>query len=81
MPEGDAEEVKQAFAAVLKEARASAGLTQEELAERAGVYRTYPSLLERAKRQPTLDVVIRIGRALGVGPRELVRRTSEKLDS
>lgn len=81
MPEGDTEAIKTAFAEVLKKARTAQGLTQEELANRAGLYRTYPSLLERAERQPTLNVVIRLGKALDIEPSEIVRRVSEAINA
>jgi transcriptional regulator with XRE-family HTH domain len=62
--ERDHRHVAVAFAAVLKLARAGAGLSQERLAEAADIDRTYPSLLERGLRQPTLAVVIAVAFAL-----------------
>ena len=44
----------------LRKAREAAGMSQEELAFRARVHRTYISLLERDKKSPTLDVLFRI---------------------
>lgn len=41
-------------------------LSQEELAERSGIDRTYISGVERRVRNPTLDVMQRIARGLGV---------------
>lgn len=55
-----------AFGAVLREHRERAGLSQEDLADNAGLHRTYVGLLERGKRNPTLDVAQRLGSALGV---------------
>ncbi len=40
-------------------------LSQEELAARAGIDRTYISGVERGVRNPTLDVMQRISNALG----------------
>jgi transcriptional regulator with XRE-family HTH domain len=40
-------------------------LSQEELALRAGIDRTYISGVERSVRNPTLEVMQRIARALG----------------
>ena len=79
MPQGSAEKTKQAFAQVLRELRSEQGLSQEKLAERAGLYRTYPSLLERAERQPSLDVLLRLAEALRVSPEELMRRVAQQL--
>lgn len=53
------------FARVLKRHRAKKGLSQEALAEAAGVHHTYVGLVERGKRNPTLDVADRLAHALG----------------
>ncbi len=50
----------------LRKARESAGLTQEELAHRAGIHRTYVSLLERGRKSPPVDVLLRLCAATGV---------------
>jgi len=68
-----------AFGRVLKEARERKNLSQEELAFRSGISRTYPSLLERARRQPTLSVIISVAAGLDVRPDFLVNRTLEEL--
>jgi transcriptional regulator with XRE-family HTH domain len=67
--------VAQAFGKVLRAARRQRGLSQEALCEGADLDRTYPSLLERGLRTPTLTVLIEIARALHVEPAELIRRT------
>jgi hypothetical protein len=40
---------------------------------------TYPSLLERGRRQPTLAIMLRLARALAMEPAELVNRTIARL--
>lgn len=40
----------------MRNERLKACISQEELAEAIGIDRTYPSLLERGLRSPTLDV-------------------------
>jgi transcriptional regulator with XRE-family HTH domain len=55
-----------AFAAVLKRHRMLKKLSQEELAEAAGVHHTYVSLVERGARNPTLAVADSLASALGV---------------
>ena len=47
-------------------------LSQENLAERAGIHPTYVGPIERGKASPTLDVIVRLAAALGVDPCELV---------
>ncbi len=63
-----------AFGNVLRTAREAAGLTQEMLARRAKLDRTYPSLLERGLRSPTLSTLIALALVLGVAPETLVKR-------
>jgi len=59
------QQVREAFAEVLRKTRAEVGISQAELAERSGLTRTYVSFLERGERQPTLHTLVHIGRALG----------------
>ncbi len=49
-----------AFADELRSRRAALRLSQEELAHRAGVNRTYIAKLELARNQPTLTVLLRV---------------------
>ena len=51
--------------------RKRAGLSQEGLAEAAGLHRTYVSSIERGQRNVGLDNIVRLARALGVEPRSL----------
>ena len=48
--------------------------SQEELADRAGVHRTYISQVERGVTNPTATVIAKIADALGVEPAELMVR-------
>jgi len=54
--------------------RLDAGLTQEEVAARARVSRQYISMLEAGKNLPTIDVFIRLCRAVGKSPAEVIGR-------
>jgi transcriptional regulator with XRE-family HTH domain len=58
--------------ALLKAARKKAGLTQDELAERMGAYKTFVSKYERGERQ--LDVIefIAVAEALALDPKALI---------
>jgi transcriptional regulator with XRE-family HTH domain len=64
----------------LRKAREAAGLTQEEVSFRAGVHRTYVSMLERNKKSPTIDVLFRLCDAIGIKPSELIRRAEKERD-
>jgi transcriptional regulator with XRE-family HTH domain len=50
----------------------AAGITQEVLAERAGLHSTYVGMVERGIRNPTLDVASRIARGLKVELADLI---------
>lgn len=67
-------EIREIFAKNLRERRQAKGLSQEELAYLADIDRTYVSSLERAVYSPSIDVLDRLARALGVGPDELIRK-------
>ncbi|MFL6601809.1 MAG: helix-turn-helix domain-containing protein [Steroidobacteraceae bacterium] len=71
--------VAKAFGKVLKEVRAEHGYSQEELAAIAEMDRTYPSLMERGKRTPTLWVVFNIASVFHIRARYLIDRTEAKL--
>jgi transcriptional regulator with XRE-family HTH domain len=66
---------EQAFLAALgqriREIRQSRGYSQEALALKAGIDRTYVSSLERGKRNVSALNVRRLAKALGVRPRDL----------
>ena len=62
-----------AFGKAICALRVDHGLSQEELAERAGIHRTYVSQLERGIKSPTLAVLTKIAKALGTKPSRLLR--------
>lgn len=53
------------FGSAIRRHRELLRLSQEELAARAGIDRTYISGVERGVRNPTLEVMQKIARALG----------------
>jgi transcriptional regulator with XRE-family HTH domain len=50
----------------IREIRKSQGISQEQLAERAGISAQYVSNIERGKENPTLDLLLRLAEALRV---------------
>lgn len=61
------------FGARVRAERGRIGISQEELADRAGLHRTYLGGVERGERNIGLLNVIRIARALGITPAEILR--------
>jgi len=68
-----------AFGRALRQFRKDKGLSQEDLAGEAEFDRTYPSLLERGLRTPTLTVIFAIAKALGISAVTLVIETEREL--
>lgn len=64
------------FARNLKAQREARGLSQEALADRAGLDRTYVSSCERGQRNATLSTIEKLAAALDVLPKDLVELTS-----
>jgi len=62
------------FAANVRRIRLDLGLSQEVLAERAGVHRTYVGMLERGEKNVTIYNIERIAEALKVEPSILLQK-------
>jgi transcriptional regulator with XRE-family HTH domain len=56
--------ISRRFGSAVRARRIAAGLSQEKLAESAGLHPTYISMVERGVRNPTLDASARIAAAL-----------------
>jgi transcriptional regulator with XRE-family HTH domain len=54
------------FGKKVRDERAKLGLSQEELASRAGVHRTYIGMIERAEKNITLENIEKVAKALGI---------------
>ncbi|WP_051717497.1 helix-turn-helix domain-containing protein [Streptomyces megasporus] len=63
---------RETFGRRVREHRILAGLSQEELAEAAGIHRTYVSSLERGQRNVSLDNIVALARALKVDAAQLI---------
>ncbi|GAA5055174.1 MULTISPECIES: helix-turn-helix domain-containing protein [Sphingomonadales] len=67
-------DIREVLAGNLKRYRKAAGLSQEELAHRADIDRTYISSLERCVYAAGIDVVDRLARELSVEAADLLKR-------
>lgn len=60
------------FAKRVREERLKLGFSQEELASRAGVHRTYIGMIERVEKNVTLRTLDKIAKALSCEPSDLI---------
>ena len=60
------------FGSNVRRLRAERGLSQEELAARAGLHRTYVSSVERGQRNISLDNIKKLADQLGIAASELL---------
>lgn len=74
-PSARSQDPRLALGRRIKELRAHQELTQEELAERSGLFRTYMSRIESGRANPTLTMLHQIAQAFGLDVRELLAPT------
>lgn len=65
-------DIRDVLAVNLRAQRRKSGLSQEDLADRAGVDRTYVSSLERRVYAASIDTLDKIAQALGIATFELL---------
>lgn len=70
-----------AFSIVLRRIRIEKNLSQEELAARLNVSRSYISYLESGRRYPSIEMLIALAKALEIKPGALIDSIAEHLDS
>jgi len=70
-------DVKWSFATVLRACRGRLGISQEELAGRAGLHRTYVSDIERGARNLSLESIDKLAKALGIPVSTLFSRLND----
>jgi transcriptional regulator with XRE-family HTH domain len=62
------------FGKALRKLREQMKISQEELAFRSTLDRSYISLLERGRRKPTINTLFALAEQLNVSPTEMVRQ-------
>lgn len=70
--------LRDVLATNLRKYRREKGLSQEELAHRAKIDRTYISALERCLYAASIDVLERLAKELSVDPADLIRPTKNR---
>lgn len=69
------------FGRRLRRYRTAAGLSQEELAHRCGLHRTYVGSVERGERNVALLNIVSLATALGTDPADLLTGLTRAPDS
>jgi len=68
-----------AFGKIIAGVRRTARLSQEELAERAAIHRTYVSQVERGLKSPTIVMLFRLAKALDTAPSKILKQLESDL--
>ena len=71
-------QIEKKFGNRVRKLRLKEGLSQEELAFKAGVHRTYLGSIERGERNPSLKNISALAQALGVTLSDLLSFKSSK---
>ncbi|MBT1074412.1 helix-turn-helix domain-containing protein [Geobacter grbiciae] len=69
--------IEDAFGQVVRRMRKERHLSQETLAFNSHLDRSFISLLECGRKQPTLITIFQIARALNVSPSEIIKAVEE----
>ena len=70
-------DIKVQFGRNLRAQRLKCQFTQEQLAEKADLDRTYISGLERGIRNPTITIVAQLAKALNISPTALLGKSDK----
>jgi transcriptional regulator with XRE-family HTH domain len=73
--------LRRAFARTVRALRRNAGISQEQLALRSGIERSYMSGLERGKHSPTLGTIYRLLPVVGVTFTEFAAEMERQMES
>jgi transcriptional regulator with XRE-family HTH domain len=72
MAKAKSSRLRQILAKNVRIVRHKLGITQEELADRAKLHRTYVGMIERSERNLSVDNIEKLARALDVEPHQLL---------
>ncbi|MEB3278384.1 MAG: helix-turn-helix transcriptional regulator [Lyngbya sp.] len=65
---------------VIAKYRKIANISQEELADRTGIHRTYVSQIERGLKSPTLSILFEISKSLNTTASSLIAEVEQNID-
>lgn len=73
-------DINKALGKILAKHRTIAKISQEELADRAGIHRTYVSQIERGLKSPTLSVLFEVAKSLNTTVSSLIAEVEQNID-
>jgi transcriptional regulator with XRE-family HTH domain len=71
--------IEEAFGQVIRELRKANHFSQEKLADMSSLDRSFISLLESGKKQPSLITIFQLAKALGISPSKILANVEEKI--
>lgn len=69
-----------ALGLAIRQVREDRNLSQERLAELAGLHRTYVSSVEQGRRNLSIENIHKVANALGVSMTELIQLCEDRID-
>ncbi|MFH7028646.1 MAG: helix-turn-helix domain-containing protein [Heteroscytonema crispum UTEX LB 1556] len=76
----DVEAFQKRFGEVVRRHRQMLSISQEELADRCGLHRTYISEIERGRKSASLKALLAIASSLGCPPHVLIKEAEDLLN-
>lgn len=70
--------IEAAFGEVIRELRKSANISQEKLAEKSKLDRSYISQIECGHRHPSLITIFQLAKCLNISPTELISLVEQR---
>jgi transcriptional regulator with XRE-family HTH domain len=67
------------FGQVVKDARLSQNMSQEDLGFKSGLNRNYVADIEKGRRKPSIITIFSLAKGLGLSPSVLISRTDQQL--
>ena len=74
------QDINEILGVVIKEFRQKNNISQEQMAEKSQIDRTYASALERGIKNPSLEVILKISEGIGVPAWKIIMIIEDKLD-
>lgn len=73
--------IEEAFGRAIRELRKASHLSQEKLADMSTLDRSFISLLENGKKQPSLITIFQLAKALNISPSKILANVEEIIQS